>query len=366
MQRYKILQVIAHAHLAGTEQHVMILLSHTNKGLFQNTVLSFSEGYLLNHFKKAGVKTVVIKRKYKFDIGCMYKIYKLTRRERFDIVHLHCGKFASLSAFLAKIPIIIVTRHGLGKTLEEIRRDNIILKLLDYFLNRIVTKIITVTEIDRNLLIQNYKVEPSKVVTIPNGIEICKFNPSFPDKRILNIGTIARLVPQKGISYLLHAVPEVVQRFPYVKFTIVGDGYLRADLESTASNLGISKHVNFVGYQNDVLRYLSRFDIFVLPSVWEGLPFVILEAMAMAKPVIATDIFGVHEGVKNKETGLLIPPRDSHSIAEAILQLLSNPNKAIEMGKKGRKRIEELFTSDVMAKKIENLYLNELHKANIY
>ncbi|PIU84517.1 MAG: hypothetical protein COS67_12865, partial [Deltaproteobacteria bacterium CG06_land_8_20_14_3_00_44_19] len=231
-----------------------------------------------------------------------------------------------------------------------------------------------------------HKIDPEKVVTIYNGIEVDEYSPNvkevrspregqvaqrgrqesdvrrefgFSDKSPV-IGAIGRLVWQKGFEYLIEAVPDVVEEYPEARFLIVGEGPLRKSLEALSEEFRIRDKVIFTGFRSDIKEILSAIDILVIPSLLEGFPMITLEAMAMAKPIIATNIDGITEQITDGINGILTPPKDSSAIAQAIITLINNRGKAKAMGLAARKKVEQEFSVDKMVAETEKVYLSLL------
>jgi len=170
------------------------------------------------------------------------------------------------------------------------------------------------------------------------------------------VGTVGRLEPAKGHITLLRAVPHVAKKWPTARFVLVGEGYLRPDLEAEARRLGIEDRVTFTGFRDDMLELLQGFDVFALPSLWEGLGIVLLEAMAYEKPVVASSVGGVLDVVVDRETGLLVPPASPPHLAEAISGLLSDRQRAREMGLAGYQRLLHEFRDETAIHRMYQLY----------
>ena len=177
------------------------------------------------------------------------------------------------------------------------------------------------------------------------------------------LATIARLVPNKGHQYLLRAVVQVVKEYPNVTFIIAGEGSERKRLEKMARSLGISKHIVFTGFIDDIARLLSAVDFLVHPTLEEGLGIALMEAMAMSKPVVATDVGGIPELVFHRETGLMVPPRDSKRLTAVILELLKDKDLMNAMGAAGRRRVEAHFNRDVQVEILEDFLQKEVDEA---
>jgi glycosyltransferase involved in cell wall biosynthesis len=177
------------------------------------------------------------------------------------------------------------------------------------------------------------------------------------------LGTVSSLNPHKGHTYLLEAATKVLEIFPTAQFLLVGDGRMKEELEIKAQNLNLLSSIKFLGIRKDIPEILAVIDIFVLPSSSrEGLGISLLEAMAAEKPVVASDIGGIPEVVIDGETGFLVPPKNSHDLAGAIIELLKNPAKAALMGQQGRQRVKEKFTTQQMLENIDELYTSFLQK----
>ncbi|MCR4345206.1 MAG: glycosyltransferase, partial [Candidatus Scalindua sp.] len=161
---------------------------------------------------------------------------------------------------------------------------------------------------------------------------------------------------QKGFEYFIEAIPDVLKRFKKARFLVVGEGALRDELKAKSKSLKLEDKIIFTGFRSDIKSVLASIDIFVMPSLLEGLPMVLLESMAMAKPIVATDIDGVKEVLNNGETGLLVPPKDPKALSVAIVDLLNHRDKAYQIGLAARRVVEERFGVDIMVKKVETVY----------
>ena len=171
------------------------------------------------------------------------------------------------------------------------------------------------------------------------------------------IGSIGRLTSEKGHRYLLEAFPAVLRKFPDSKLLLVGDGNLREKLLMRAKKLGITESVIFLGYKKDIKPLLSIMDIFVFPSLTEGFGMALLEAMAMGVPIIASKVGGIPEIIKEGETGVLVKPKSSSEIAEAIIKLLSEKEISHRMKARSKEEVRR-FSVEEMVRKYENLYIS--------
>lgn len=214
--------------------------------------------------------------------------------------------------------------------------------------------------------LQQGGVPPSRIQVVYEGIELANYaRRDFCDPRVsgrpIVVGTLAHLSREKGHYYLLQAASLIRNVSSRMRFVIVGDGSCRQELEAQARELDLERCVQFTGFQGQPTEYLSGFDIFVLPSLSEGLSSAILSAMASGLPVIATNVGGIPELVRSEENGLLVPPADPAALAQAIQYLSENPEAAFRMGERGRRRVEEHFTLERKILETEELCLNILH-----
>lgn len=216
------------------------------------------------------------------------------------------------------------------------------------------------------------RIAGKRTLLIHNGICLKRFKSatSAQDERLamgfspddLVVGSIGRLSEQKGYTYLIEAVPTVITAFPNARFLIIGDGELRNQLRCQAARLGLSDIIVFTGPRQDVESMLKMMDLFVLPSLWEGLPTVILESMASGVPVVATDIPGTRELIWPGETGWLARPRDPMSLATCIIEALSNPAKRAAVAQKALQDVVPRFSIQHIAKRYEQLYYSLLKR----
>jgi len=170
------------------------------------------------------------------------------------------------------------------------------------------------------------------------------------------IGTVGRLTPVKGLSYLLMAAKTLLDRGIELIVLIVGDGVIRVDLEKQARDMGISANVVFLGHREDTDQLLRAMDIFVLPSMNEGVPMALLEAMAVSRPVVASRVGGIPEVIKDGVEGLLVEPKDVEGLAESCLRLIQSPDMARKIGEAARTRVEREFSATGMAEQVGSLY----------
>jgi len=296
--------------------------------------------------------------------GILYVADKL-RRESFSLLHTHDYKtdlLGLVAAKLARVPCV-ATVHGYVFVSHRVR----IYQMLDLLALRFFPRVITVSEeLRRQLLAAGLRGE--RVVTVHNAIDPVAFVSQGTQsiswlRQQLGIGqdqpliaVVGRLIPGKGHRYFLEAAKQVLQARPEARFLVVGEGPLRGELETMNVTLGIQHAVSFLGFRQDAAALMKASNLIVLSSLEEGLPVVLLEALALARPVVATAVGGVTEVVMHKETGLLVPPRDADELARAMLYLLDHPDEGARMGRKGQEVVARDFTVEAMAEKIATVY----------
>lgn len=301
------------------------------------------------------------------------KLVRIIIRNRIDIVHGQGGRaefYARLATKLTRRAkyVSTIAMPVEGFDVGSLRKK--VYTFLDHFTERFVDRFIVVSEALRNRMISQHGIPPEKVIKIYNGIEIECYTPDSGNKfrnKILNeygldkdtilIGAIGRLVWQKGFEYLIRAIPTITKECPEVKFLIVGEGPLRKELVALSRELGVNEEVIFPGFRSDIADILAAVDLLAVPSLLEGFPMVTLEAMAMAKPIVATNIDGITEQMTDGVNGILVPPEDPVALATAVIRLLGDRKSAQQMGMAARGKVEREFSVERMVSETEKVYM---------
>jgi glycosyltransferase involved in cell wall biosynthesis len=204
---------------------------------------------------------------------------------------------------------------------------------------------------------------PERILVIPNGVNVSNdyvaqymHLPNGPEHNRIIIGAVGRLVEAKGFQHLLQAGPALLHKFPFIKFYIVGNGPFRPQLERLSENLGIQSHVTFAGEQEDMASVYSSINIFVLPSLNEGMPMTVLEAMAAGKPVVASSVGGIPQVVTSEDTGLLVEPGSVDSLRGALTRLIEDPAFRTALGNRAKTHVSQTYSVEHMARKYADLY----------
>jgi len=305
----------------------------------------------------------VFGRRSRFDPLLLFRLALFFRKGAFDVVHAHPERIACLAAKLAGVPAVLMTYHLVGPQSAGIKKPGALLVLFEKARAAVVDFTIAVSRSDAEFLVAGFGRDPDVVRYIANGI--CTREPARGDRERLaramgvdpSAGLVvaaARLTPQKGIQYLMTAMKKVLEEVPGAVLVVAGEGELESELKALAARLGVADKVVFAGYREDVLELVSVCDVFALPSLWEGMPYALLEAMLLARPVVTTTVCS--EVVADCETGLVVPPADDAALAAAVARLLNRPDEAVRMGLAGRERLRTLFSADRMAAETLEVY----------
>lgn len=364
-KKIRLMQITHDLAIGGLQQVVVNICRTINRDKFDVSVLCLRAlGEFVPEVEQMGIKVHFLPQKHNgTDYLSFLKVARILRHERIDVIHTHNTQpfvDGTIGALLSGVKTIIHTDHA--RDFPDKFRYMLAEHVMSYFAYRVVG----VSEHTSTNLINYEKISPKKVMTIENGIDGSRFKIEI-DKQgkrkelgIRNSGPIiglgVRIAEQKGITYLLQAMPQVINVYPDIKLIIVGDGELKDDLQRESAKLGTNKNVLFLGAKLDIPDLLKLFDIYVLPSLWEGLPMVLLEAMAAGCPIVATNVGGVSRVITDGENGLLVPSKNVEQLAEAVIKLLSDTNLRDRFANAGLKKFDEKFSADKMTRQYEILY----------
>lgn len=362
----KILHLISSRGLYGAERVALDLCKSLKRygcesiiGVIRNSHNPHLE--VADEARKNAIDTVVFPCEGQLDVKLIFRIRKYALKNQINLMHCHGYKsnFYGLLAKIKGIPIV-TTNHNWLTSHWKLR----VYRRFDSLLIRYFTRIIAVSNGIQEEM-QTYGVPRGKIRVIDNGIDITRFRDLVsPEtvkeefglkKEVTIIGTIGNLGAEKGHVYLLQAAKDIMKNVGSVKFFFVGDGPLRAVLENEATQLGIGDNVIFTGFRTDIPNLLSIMDIFVLPSVKEGLPMVLLEAMASKKAIVATRV-GAIPKVVNNGNGILVEPRDIAGLQKALVSLLTNEGKRRKYASAAYETVSKQFSSDRMSSEYFDLY----------
>lgn len=368
--------VVTSLIIGGAERQLVQLLKHLSRRDFEPLVVCLKEpGVLAEELSPLNIPVYSRLLSNKYDLGVLPRLISIIRKEKVHILwarslgdKLFWGRLAGK---LAGVPVILASIHFMGK---KGQRKSII-GPLNKSLTPITDRIIVVSENQKRYLIDEEGLPSDKMVVIFNGIDLEAFKPKRDPGEMKNrldipkdysvVGQTAKLRPEKGHRLLLQAAKLVLEQGQKVIFLLIGDGPERASLEEFCQTLGLGSSVRFLGDQKDLPDLINILDIGTLSSPMETFPNALLEYMALSKPVIAPDIGGVPEIITDRKQGLLFPPGEADSLAEKLLDLLSNPEKARKMGEEGAKRVRSSFSLEMSVKKIEQLFFSLLSEKGL-
>jgi len=322
-------------------------------------ILCQTESKLNKRALAEGIDVRTCRMKKSYDILAINYIMKLIKNENIGIISSHSGRDSLLAGIAGRLsrrkPVIVRTRH-------------LALPITSKFTYSLLAhKVVTVSEYVKRYLAEN-GIAPEKIAAIPTGIDTDKFNPDKVNgilrqelglqKDVLVVGTIAILRRKKGHHIILDAIPSVLREIPNAVFVFAGDGPQREHILNKIKALGLSEKVFILGLRKDIPEILKSIDVFALPTLQEALGTSFIEAMAMAKPVIGSDVGGVGEVIKNSVNGYLIEPDNPLALADAIIKMLKDREAARLMGVEGRKMVEKDYTIEKMCERMYDLYLS--------
>ena len=367
--KIRILHVIATLDPAGAENQLTRLALNLDASRFSPFVCCLTRGGPLEEkLSRGGVPCLVLHKRGKCDAVALFRLAGLMRRFRPHVVHtwmFTSNAYGRAAAVLAGAPVRVTTELSVDEWKWGPYRavDRLLLPFTD--------AVIANAEAVKRFYVNREHVPQEKIVLIRNGIDLSFFRPrprrearerlDIPQEAKV-IGGAGRLDPQKGFPFLLEAMPEVLRRHPEAMAVIAGEGEERRALEELAARLGLAGRVRLLGRTEDMPGFMSALDVFALPSLWEGLPHVVMEAMACGCPVVAARVGGVGELIAEGVTGTTVEPRSPSALAGGIMRLLDAPRARDEMGRKAREAAQRDFDFMRMVRQTEELYLRLIER----
>lgn len=373
MIKIRIMEMIDKPSLGGGQTALLLLAGNLDRSRFEVAISSGGEGPLAEEARQKGITYIPVSLGKRLSLGPLKEITAVLREQKIDILHTHggiAGLYGRSAAFRAGTPAVVHTLHGI----HYLHYRNPFLRrlyvLLERRYSRSTDRLILVCQSDLRQARKHRLAPEGKMTVILNGTDVRpelgaddisrrKNELGWPPGRRV-VGTVARLHRQKGVASLLRAAPRILSAFPEARTVVVGDGPQGGSLRREAQRLGLEGRFLFLGERKDAKALMALFDIFVLPSLWEGLPFVLVEAAALGKPVVATAVDGVPEILEDGKTGLLVRPGNPTALAEAVIRLLKDKEEARRLGETARKLVPPRFPLRRMVDQTQNLYLDVL------
>ncbi len=389
----KVVRIIARLNIGGPARHVLILCEGLDRFEFSSLLVhgmtGEREGNLhdeirARHVHAAQVPELGRRVRPWSDLRALLRLVRLLFVEAPDVVHTHTAKAGTLGRLAAFVYnaarrrsrrcLVVHTFHGHVFAGYFVGPVETAIRLAERLLAKATDVVVSISESQKRELTSVHRIADSdKVRVIPLGLELQSLLRLEPGASTLHtnagwgmgdlvFGFVGRLVPIKDVVTLLEAFAGVIKQVPIARLLIVGDGPLRAELEEQARCLGIAEQVCFAGWQPSLPDVYRAIDVLMLTSRNEGTPVAIIEAMAAALPVIATDVGGISDVVADGHTGLLAPAGDSEALSDAMVRLATTPQERHELGSAGREVVRARFSAERLVADVSALYRNELRR----
>jgi len=346
----------------GAETIVTTLASSLDPHRFRSVVCLFRPGWLYDACRERGISTSVIAINGALDLNWARTFAALVRKERVAVIHAHefsANVYGSLVGQLVRVPVV-ATVHGKNYYAERLRR-----RVAYRYVSR-MSQMVAVSEDLKHFLVRRAGVAADRIDVVYNGVAI----PNPPPLNQLNalrtelrldgydnvIGAVGSLYPVKGHIHLIKALPGILRACPRTLLLLIGRGELERVLKEEVASRNLDAHVRFLGFRSDVPALLSTLDVFVLPSLSEGLSMALLEAMAAGKPVVASRVGGNPELVLDGDSGFLVDAESPELIADRVVRLLRDKGQAARMGDRGRRHVQDRFTFRGMVDQYQAFY----------
>jgi len=371
MGKKRLLFVIANDRYGGGERVFSQIINALPADRYEVFIASTPGGEFHRSITRDGVIVCPLDFSHRLNPFLPVALFHLVKKHRIDLVHGQGARadfYARIAAHAAGVKCISTVAMPVeGFDVSYWKRY--LYCFFDHYTERYVDRFLMCSEALRKAYIEKHLIPSEKVIRIYNGIELDKYSPEsgqdhaaelkkelgLEDSSVL-VGAIGRMAWQKGFEYLVKTIPAVQAAVPDVKVLFVGDGPLKDDLEHLARQCGVKDTTVFTGFRSDIKDILSAIDVLAVPSLREGFPMITLEAMAMTKPIVATEIKGMDEQVLDMKTGLSIPPADTDSLGSAIIRLLKNKDLARRLGRNAREFVADNFSLDKMLHETRNVY----------
>ena len=366
-RRLNILLYIETSGPGGAETVMLDIARKLDKDRFNPTVVLHRSRWLHEQLKANRVDTRIIPSRRSLDVPFLKKFVKLCRELKTDVIHSHlsgANLYACLAGAIGRIPVIATYHNELYMPTSSEKY----VPLKTFIVRKLASMTILVADFMKKEYAERGKFPPNRLMTIYSGIDFgddldvntAKLRQSLDisDDKLV-VGNVANLRSPKGHQYLVEAAAQICKDIPNVEFLLIGEegkGNLKEQLEDQIADLRLEENVKLLGFRRDVKQLLRIMDVFVLPSLSEGLPLSVVEAMAASLPVVATDVGGLKEIVSDGETGYLVESGNAAVLADKVSTLLTDKNLRKRMGNKGRKVALDRFSLESMIDNYQNLY----------
>lgn len=360
MTKLKVLEIIGDSSLAGAPRHLLTLLENFDLEKFSLFVIC-PPGPLAGEIRtlKKNIDLEIVPMHSKFDLGAIREIRTNIKQIKPDLIHVHgmrAGSLGRLAAIGIRIPLIY-TEHLWTKNYRLTSRiaNGIQLSAL-WFLDMFTDLNIAVSQAVKDFMVESQISRPEKITVVYNAVLPPKKKANIFSGDEIVIGTVGTLTYQKGVQYLISAMPKILKEFPKVKLVVIGEGAQKDRLKQLNKKLKLQKSITFMGFVKDIEDEMAKFDLYVQASLSESFGLAIVQAMGLGIPVVATNTGGIPEVVTTGKSGILVEAGNPRALAEAIIELLRDESKAKEMGKLAAEEAKIKFNLKDMVQETENIY----------
>ncbi|MFW6437777.1 MAG: glycosyltransferase family 4 protein, partial [Armatimonadota bacterium] len=363
----------------GTRQYLNdVLLGLPAERFEQTAVVStlrtpeFAED--IERFREAGIRVEIVEMvrevEREEDLRAYRELCAFFRANKFDIIHTHSSKAGILGRFAAwrarNRALRVHSPHAFAFEMDLPSSRRMLFLNAERIAGRLTHLLVCTCEGEREIAVRSRIIRGGRAAVVRTGVDLKRFHPQADAHRIRAeldlperhriVGTVGAIVQQKGHRTLVEAAPRVIEQMPHTTFVIVGSGVLREELEARVNELGLGRRFRFLGQRDDIPRVLATFDLFVMPSLWEGMPYALVEAMAVGVAVVGSDIPGIADIVRPQTTGRLAPPGDPEALADMICLALREDGKSATMAEAGREAVMKQHSRERMLASLASCY----------
>jgi glycosyltransferase involved in cell wall biosynthesis len=373
-KKLKVVHMAEGAGWGGMEAHLCSLLPGLQaRDSIEVECITFHDGLLSERLRDRGIKTKVFSRLGKLDLSVFIRLITYFRSSKVDIIHLHgylAIFYGILAAVMSGIPVRVITLHASsthGNHNKKLTKLNFYLWLAYFLMKKSTAYAIAVSRETYDRHLTEKKISKERMRVIHNGIAIEEYQScdSGVAKRDLGVkdtdfvvGIVGRIDENKGHIYFIRTAQSILEKRKDVHFLIVGNGPLENELKAFCRENDLEEYIHFLGFQDNILAYLSLMDILVIASSSEGIPYTLLESMGKGVPVVATNVGGIPEVIQDGVSGLLVPPRDPGAMATCVMSLLDNEPLRRRLSRKGLEILNRHFSQESMVQSTQIFYQN--------
>jgi glycosyltransferase involved in cell wall biosynthesis/GT2 family glycosyltransferase len=377
--RPRVVHLITRLIVGGAQENTVASVEQVDPARFESRLWmgpqTGDEGSLVDDARRRGIAPQIIPNLVRQihplkDLLVTAELARRFRRERVDLVHTHSSKagiVGRLAAWIAGVPVIVHTVHGWGfhEHMSPFVRG--VYVFLERLMQGFTDRLISVSEETTRIGLERAIGVPEKYTLIRSGIPLARFHPDDSLRRAMRhelgilegeivIGSVGRLSPQKNPLDFVRVARQLLSTHPHLRFLYVGDGALRPEFEAAAGDSPIPDRITLLGLRDDVPDLLRALDIFVLTSLWEGLPRVVPQALSTGVPVVVYNISGVEEIVTSGHNGYVVPPRDLEAMVDRLRHLIEDDRARAEMSRRARAEFDSSFSEEAMIRQLGELY----------